>query len=145
MVSDLNTHHHAELAAVELRAVLGRLTRLLRAAHSFSFTQGAVLGHLDDEGAMTTTALAAAENVRQQSMAQTVADLEAAGLVARTPDQHDRRQILIELTDRGREVLEEDRRYREGWLTEAIVEALSPREQALLARAVPLLKRLAEK
>ena len=36
-------------------------------------------------GPQTTSALAAAERVRPQSMAQTIAELEAAGLVARRP------------------------------------------------------------
>ena len=45
-----------------------------------------------------------AERVRPQSMAQTIAELEADGLVDRTPDPNDRRQILIEPdATRGRE------------------------------------------
>lgn len=77
-------------------------------------------------------------------MAQTVAELEAAGLIARRPDPLDRRQALIELTEKGRQELTEDRAAREGWLADAIEARLTPEEQAILIQAVELLRRLAE-
>jgi len=124
--------------------VLGQLIRRLRAEHTFSISQGVVLARLDREGPQTTSALAAAERVRPQSMAQTVAELQAAGLVSRTPDPTDGRRVLIELTARGRETLGADRRRREGWLAEAMAAELTPDEQETLIRAVPLLRRLAQ-
>ncbi|HEY7397723.1 MAG TPA: MarR family transcriptional regulator [Gaiellaceae bacterium] len=131
-------------SASELRIVLGQLIRRLRAEHRFSISQGAVLARLDREGPRTTSALAAAERVRPQSMAQTVAELQSAGLVSRTPDPTDRRQVLIELTDGGRETLAADRRRREGWLADAMTHELTADEQETLIRAVPLLRRLAQ-
>ena len=130
--------------AAELRVVIGRVIRRLRAEHGFSLTHGAVLGRLDRDGALSTGDLAAAERVRPQSMGQTLAELEAGGLVSRRPDTVDRRRTLIEVTDHGREVLAEERARREGWLAEAIETGFSPREQDVLRRAVPLLDRLAE-
>jgi DNA-binding MarR family transcriptional regulator len=132
------------LVASELRVVLGQLMRRLRAEHRFPLTQGAVLGRLDREGPGSVSDLAAAERVRPQSMAQTVQDLEADGLVARRPDPHDRRRALVELTAQGRAALEADRRHRVGWLAQAISEDLSPAEQAALNDAVDLLRRLAD-
>ena len=130
--------------ASDLRVVLGQLIRRLRTEHRFPLSQGTVLGRLDREGPQTTSALAASERVRPQSMAQTIGDLEGDGLVARRPDPTDGRQILIELTEEGRQTLEADRRHREGWLTDAIAATLSQEEQQDLARAVPLLQRLAD-
>jgi DNA-binding MarR family transcriptional regulator len=130
-------------AASELRIVLGQLVRRLRREYSFPIGQASVLGRLDREGPLTTSELAAAERVRPQSMAQTLAELEPAGLIARRPDETDRRRVLIELTDRGRERLREDRRRREGWLAEAIAAELSADEQETLIEALPLLRRLA--
>jgi DNA-binding MarR family transcriptional regulator len=132
------------LVASELRVVLGQLVRRLRAEHRFSLSHGAVLARLDREGARSTSDLAAAERVRPQSMAQTVSDLEAEGLIKRRPDPADARRALIELTDEGRETLEADRRHREGWLMQAIAEGFSEQEQQALAEAVPLLTRLAD-
>src|ERR687883_1422848 len=115
--------------ASELRVVLGQLVRRLRAEHRFPLAHGAVLGRLDREGPQSVSDLAAKERVRPQSMAQTVGDLEADGLVERRPDPDDRRRALVSLTDTGRAALEADRRHREGWLAEAIAAELSPDEQ----------------
>jgi DNA-binding MarR family transcriptional regulator len=132
------------LLASELRIVLGQLMRRLRAEHRFSLSQGAVLGRLDREGTMSIGDLAIAERVRPQSMTQTVADLEADGLIERRPDPADGRRILLALTESGRLTLLEDRRRREGWLAGALVQDLSAEEQRCLLEAVSLLRRLAD-
>lgn len=134
----------AELAATasELRLVLGQLVRRLRVENTFPIGQASVLSRLDREGEQTTAELAAAERVRPQSMAQTLGELEADGLIARRDDPADGRRVLIEVTLRGRERLAEDRARREGWLAEAIA-TLSAKEQRALLDAVPLLRRLA--
>jgi DNA-binding MarR family transcriptional regulator len=132
------------LTASELRVVLGQLMRRLRAEHRFSLAHGSVLGRLDREGAMSTSDLAAAERVRPQSMAQTVSELEADGLISRHPDPADGRRALLELTEKGRRTLQVDRRQREGWLIQAIVDGFDEHEQQVLAEAVPLIARLAD-
>jgi DNA-binding MarR family transcriptional regulator len=124
--------------------VISRLIRRLRIEHSFSISHAAVLGRLERAGAQTTSALAVAERVKPQSMAQTVAELVTDDLVSRRPDPSDRRQTLIELTELGREALVRERARRDGWLAGAIAEALSPGELAILEQAVPLLGRLAD-
>ena len=130
--------------ASELRVVLGQLMRRLRTEHRFPIHLGAVLGRLDREGPVSVSDLAAAEKVRPQSMAQTVGELEADGLVKRRPDPDDRRRALVELTPAGRETLEEDRSRRVGWLVSAI-EELPVRDQVVLARATAIIGRLAER
>jgi DNA-binding MarR family transcriptional regulator len=130
--------------ASELRVVLGQLMRRLRAEHRFPIHQGAVLGRLDRQGPASVSDLAAAEKVRPQSMAQTVGELEADGLVKRRPDPDDRRRALVELTPAGRDTLEDDRGRRVGWLVTAI-DDLSARDQAVLARATAIIGRLAER
>jgi DNA-binding MarR family transcriptional regulator len=140
----METALDSTLLASELRLVLGQLMRRLRAEHRFSLSQGAVLGRLDREGTKSIGDLALAERVRPQSMTQTIADLEAIGLIARRPDPADGRRILVELTELGLRTLEEDRRQREGWLARAIAEDLSAEEQRVLMQALALLRRLAE-
>jgi DNA-binding MarR family transcriptional regulator len=132
------------LLASELRVVLGGLIRRLRAERRFSLSQASVLGRLDREGTMSIGDMAVAERVRPQSMTQTIADLEADGLIERRPDPSDGRRILVELTAQGRQTLEQDRREREGWLARAIAEDLSAQEQQLLMRSLALLRRLSE-
>jgi DNA-binding MarR family transcriptional regulator len=131
------------LIASELRVVLGQLIRRLRAEHRFPLAQATVLGRLDREGLLSVSDLAAAERLRPQSMAQTVAELEADGLVSRSPDPGDGRRALVALTELGRGVLLEERARRDGWLAEAIA-GLTPDEQAVLRDAAGLLRRLAE-
>jgi DNA-binding MarR family transcriptional regulator len=128
--------------ASELRLVLGQLIRRLRAEYSFPVAQASVLSRLDRDGPQTTSALAAAERVRPQSMAQTLAELETSGLIARSPDPGDRRRVHIELTSQGRERVLEGRGRREDWLAAAIAAELEPDEQRTLLAAVPLLQRL---
>jgi DNA-binding MarR family transcriptional regulator len=133
----------AELAH-ELRETIGRLVRRLRQEPGPPAPQLAVLGRLEREGAASISDLAAAERMRPQSMAQTVHDLEAAGLVSRRPDPDDRRRQLVELTGAGRELLRTTRARREGWLTDALERELSAEERAALARALALLGRVAD-
>jgi DNA-binding MarR family transcriptional regulator len=133
------------LLASELRAVLGQLVRRLRTQHRFPLAQGTVLGRLDRQGAMGVSDLAAAERVRPQSMAQTVADLESAGMVTRRPDPLDGRRAFVELTPHGLATLQADRRDREGWLARTIAEDLDAAERVTLHRSVELLRRLADR
>jgi DNA-binding MarR family transcriptional regulator len=130
--------------AGELRVVIGRLVRRLRAEHGMSLSHGSLIGRLDRDGTSSIGALAKAERVRPQSMTQTVAELEAEGIVRRRGDPHDGRRALIELTDTGRAGLAMDRAKREGWLAQAIERELTESERRLLERALPLLERLAE-
>jgi DNA-binding MarR family transcriptional regulator len=130
--------------AGELRAVLGQLMRRLRAENTRPQSQLSVLSRLDRGGAQTTSGLAAAEQMRPQSMAEVVAELQADGFVERTPDPGDRRQLLVALTRAGKDFIRRERRRREDWLSQGIAEELSAREQAVLVEAVTLLRRLAE-
>jgi DNA-binding MarR family transcriptional regulator len=131
-----------ELAS-RLRVVLGRLFRRLRSEHRFPISHAAVLGRLDRDGPQSTADLAAAERMRPQSMAQTLSELEAQGLISRRADPADGRRTLLEVTAAGRATLADDRRRREGWLAQAIEQQLSARERAVLAQALELLERLA--
>ncbi len=130
--------------ASELRVVLGRLIRRLRSEHKYGLTQTAVLGRLDRHGPQPTGQLARSEGVRPQSMSQTVAELEALGLVSRSADASDGRRSLVALTPTGREALHEDRAQREGFLAELIDEKLEPEERELLGHAVALLRRISD-
>jgi DNA-binding MarR family transcriptional regulator len=134
-----------EALASDLRVVIGQLVRRLRAERrDLTLAQMTVLGRLDRVGPCGVSDLAAGERVRPQSMASTVAALQAGGLVSRAPDPGDRRRVLIALTPAGREALAVDRRRREGWLADAIRGDLSPKEQRALADAAVLLARIAE-
>jgi len=131
--------------AHEFRETLGRVIRRLRAEGGQPpVGQMAVLGRLDREGPASTSDLAAAERMRPQSMAQTVRDLESAGLVSRRPDPDDGRRALVELTPAGLDRLHTTRARREGWLAELFEREFTGAERETLRDALPLLRRIAD-
>jgi DNA-binding MarR family transcriptional regulator len=132
------------LLAHELRETIGRLVRRLRAEPGPSVGRMAVLGRLDRDGPASISDLAGRERMRPQSMAQTVHDLESAGLVSRRPDPADGRRAFIELTTAGLDQLQTTRARRETWLTEALERELDADERALLHEALALLSRIAD-
>lgn len=133
--------------ASDLRVLLGRLRRRLREetpSDGLSWPQLVALARLEREGPASVTGLAHAEGMRPQSMGPTVAALEEAGLVLGTPDPADGRRTLYAPTDAGRERVLALRAAREDWLARTLHARLSDAEQAELARAVELLRRLAD-
>jgi DNA-binding MarR family transcriptional regulator len=140
----MNVATDSAVLASELRLIVGRLVRRMRAEGRLPLAQIAVLGRLERGGPATVSALATAERVRPQSMSQTVSELEADGLVTRRPDPTDRRQLLVEVTDAGHATLADERRHREGWLARAIADDLSPAERRALEAALEPLRRLAD-
>jgi len=88
--------------------------------------------------------LARQERLQPQSLTRIIAELDQRGLVARRPDAADRRQVLIDITPQGRELLVLDARQQNAWLAAAMDTKLTGTEQALLVLAGKLLDRLAE-
>ena len=81
---------------------LGRRLRVERSGDDLTLTQLSVLGTLARYGALPIGEIAAHENVKPPSMTRTVAYLEELGLVTRRPSATDGRQVVVDLTDRGR-------------------------------------------
>jgi DNA-binding MarR family transcriptional regulator len=134
----------ADLAAT-LRIGVARLSRRIRVERSgddLTFNQLSVLGTLSRYGALPVGEIAAHENVKPPSMTRTVASLEDLGLVTRRPVATDGRQVLVDLTDEARAVMDADRRRRDAWLVQQLSD-LSPAELSLLVEVAPILERLA--
>jgi DNA-binding MarR family transcriptional regulator len=105
-------------------------------------SQTAVLSRLDKDGEASVSDLAAAEHVRHQSIATTVAALRGRGLVDRRQDPHDGRRQLVFVTDRGHDFLEDRRRTGEGWLTRALEDHCTEAERIALIEAAAVLERI---
>lgn len=132
--------------AVDLRLSVMRLARRLRAQRGpGDLALGCVtaLGHLEREGAATTSELAAAERITPQSMARSVGELVGRGLVRRAPHPSDGRQTLLQITPQGKRFIARYRQRRDAWLTWAMGEQLTDVERDLLVLAARLLDRLA--
>jgi len=137
----------AARGARDLRVVFSRLRRRLKdlaTGNDLTPSQTAVLTRLWKEGASSTSALAAAERVRPQSMAAIVAALEDRGLIQRASDPDDGRRRVITLTRTGHKRAESDRQAREEWLARALQDQFSERERRVIVEALSLLQRLTE-
>jgi len=132
--------------ASELRFSVARLSRRLRNEREpdnpLSVAALSALGILFREGECTIGTLASHERVQPPSMTRTVNCLVEDGYAVRRPHETDGRQVLVDLTDQGREMLLADRRRRDAWLARRLRE-LTPDERAVLREAAPLIQRLA--
>ncbi len=146
-MSDQSGEADTAALARDLRVLLGKLKRRLREQTQWgdlTWSQVSALSRIERDGPATVTTLARAEGMRPQSMGSNVAALQAAGLVSGAPDPNDGRQTLLSLTEACRNWVKAGRAAREDWLARAIQTNLAPAERDDLARAIALLKRLAD-
>ncbi len=132
--------------ASSLRFSVARLGRRLRNERDSDSELGlgslSVLGLLFREGPCTVGQLATLERVQPPSMTRTVGCLVDGGYAVRRKDASDGRQVVVEISDHGRDTVLKDRRRRDAWLAQRLKE-LTPEERAVLRAAAPLLERLA--
>src|ERR1700761_8932911 len=124
-----------------------RLRRQLRSVATgggLTPSQTAVLTRLWKDGSSSTSALAAAEQVRPQSMATIVAALDQHGLIRRAAAPKEGRRQVIPLPTAGRRRAESDRQVREEWLARAMQERYTERERCVILDALSLLQRLTD-
>jgi DNA-binding MarR family transcriptional regulator len=129
--------------ASDLRLACMRISRRVRfestqvvAPHQFS-----VMARLEDT-ALTPRSLAEIERVSPPSMTRTVAGLVERGLVIRTDDPLDGRQVFISLTPQGLLLLMETRRRRDAWMATRL-KGITADEREVLIRATAILTRVA--
>lgn len=131
----------------EFRMATFRLARRLRAERAvdaMSDGQFAVLATLKVFGPHTLGELAERERVSPPSMNRTVNCLAGDGYVERHPDPNDGRKVIIELTEAGRDVVDETVRRRDAWLEEALAQ-LPDDQRATLRAAAAIMRKVAER
>ena len=132
--------------ASELRVSVMRLARRLRNERDPENPLGvgaiSVLGVLLRHGESTIGQLASHERVQPPSMTRTVNCLVDDGYAVRRPSDTDGRSTLVEISDKGRQILLADRRRRDAWLARQLKD-LTPDERELLRDVAPLIERLA--
>ncbi|MFE4002451.1 MarR family winged helix-turn-helix transcriptional regulator [Nocardioides sp. YIM B13467] len=120
-----------------------RLVREVSTAGDVSPTAATVLAGLARTGPQRVTDLARVAGVSQPAMTQLVNRLTQQGMLARVADDADRRAVLVEVTDAGREVLETRRGQRAGVLDAALAR-VSAEDRVAIAAALPALDRLVD-
>jgi len=135
--------------ATSLRISVSRLARRMRAERvaqglqpELSDSQLAALAALEKH-TMTPGELAEHEKVQPPSITRVIASLEERGLIQRLPHPSDRRQVVLTVTDSGRDVVRQVRQLREAWLARRLRD-LTPAERSVLREAVPILERLSQ-
>ena len=131
-----------------LRAVIGRLSRLLRPtptarAAGLSPTRISVLFTVVREGPIRLSDLAEAESINPTQLSRAIAQLVDAGLVERSADEGDRRAAWLEPTAEGRKLTKRIRRERTDALNVAL-EALDADERERIIAALSSLEHLAD-
>jgi DNA-binding MarR family transcriptional regulator len=118
-----------------------RRLRNQRVDTSVTLTHLAALSTLQRNGPMSPGELAAQERVQPPSMTRVVVALEGMGLVTRTPHPTDGRQVIIGLTPAAEDLLSEEARAREAWLSSRLQE-LTAQERAVLREAAEIMEKL---
>jgi DNA-binding MarR family transcriptional regulator len=134
-VLDIATRLHS--AAIRLL----RGVRIADAETGLSAPKLSALSVLVFGGPQSLTSLARAEQVTAPTMSKLAADLEAEGLIAKRVDRHDKRAVRLEVTAKGRALMEEGRRRRLALLTRRMAR-LGAAERAVLDHAAALMLRL---
>src|SRR6204780_178712 len=137
--------------ATAMRISISRLARRLRVERLglggpetvLSDIQLAALAALERHDAMTPGELAEHEKVQPPSMTRVIAVLEERGLVRRAAHPTDRRQVILTVTQAGRDLVQLVRLRREAWLAQRLQE-LTPEERVTLLAAAPILEKLSQ-
>jgi DNA-binding MarR family transcriptional regulator len=133
-------------AAARLRAVIGRLSRRLRATVAGSGltpSQTSVLFTIVKSGPVGLSELARIEGINPTMLSRIAAILTDAGLIRRSSDPSDRRSAFVQATSAGVRMRERIQRERALALG-AHVQELDERQRQALWEALPVLEELAD-
>ncbi|MDP9862032.1 MULTISPECIES: MarR family winged helix-turn-helix transcriptional regulator [Streptosporangium] len=145
-------HPDHDHTARDLRIAVGRLARRIRQiyatvddASGITFTELTVLSRLERQGPSTSAALASSEQVTPQAIGTALGALAQRGLVSRAPDPADGRRVVTRITEAGRHVLGDRTHAVTEQIGRAVGDTMDAEERRRLARALPLLERLADR
>lgn len=139
-------HTQIDRIAEELLAVVPQLHRMMTSEARregnghVSVPQIRLLAELR-HGPQTMSALARQQHVSPQAVCDLVHDMLERGWLTRMPNEHDRRQQLLSVTERGQVALAEAREHALRQLTPRLHD-LSDTELHILAAALPTLQRV---
>jgi DNA-binding MarR family transcriptional regulator len=134
-------------SATRLRAVIGRLSRELRATPAgidaaLTPTRISLMLSIDRGGPVRLGELGESEGINPTMLSRSVTQLVDAGLVARTSDSGDRRAAWVQATEAGHALAERMREERTAAINAALT-GLSPGDRRMLEQAIPALEALA--
>lgn len=133
----------ADSMLVASRALLGIVARSVSSAlEVVTLPQFRVLVVLAAEGPLRVTTLAQRMGAVPSTFSRTLDRMVTGGWVLRTENPDSRREVLVQLTDRGRQLVDEVTSRRRAEI-EAALQGLSPQERKTLTAALEAFNRAA--
>jgi len=131
--------------AVRLRRALVLLRRQAwkNGPSDLTLSQASALATVVRSGPLSVGQLADAEALPSPAVTRLADKLEEAGLIGRRPNPNDRRGVLLEATQAGRELMAERDEARNAWLAGRL-STLALADQRVLQEAIAILERVAE-
>jgi DNA-binding MarR family transcriptional regulator len=139
----MNTTTLASSLRLAISGLYKGLRKTISSMAGCSMTEIETVGHIARHQRIQPTELATLTRVTPQSMSQILTSMEKAGIIRKTPDKEDKRKVYISLSPAGQDLLEQTRYERDAWLKKMIDETLTKEETDILARAIPILNKLA--
>ena len=131
-----DTGHDLVTGIVQLANLLTRRMGVVFQHAGVTAQQWSVLTILAASEPMTLADIARAMRVSKQNMTGMIARLEQLGLAERAGDPNDLRSARVQLTRRGRSLVEKHQAMYQDWLLELGGGALSPRDLQALSRMI---------
>ena len=111
---------------------LANQARRERSDRRMTLTQAAILGQLYRHGSLLPSEIAEFEQLLAPSVTRALNTLEQRGLVERSKGKGDRRQVVITITDEGRQVIEADRARRNNFFNGALNSLAEPARRRVI-------------
>lgn len=108
-----------------------------------SMPQFSILMQLHHKGACGVSNISERFDISNAAASQLVEKLVQGGFIKREEDPHDRRAKLLNLTDKGRKLIEQGIEQRYGWMEE-LADKLSAEERAKVSEALNILTEAAQ-
>ncbi len=138
---------HIESITSALRQSVSSLHKMLRRqtaeVAAYSMTELETIGLLARNNSMLPTELATRTRITTQSMSQILKKMEEQGIIERTPSEEDKRKVYISLTKEGKKLVAHVQYSKDIYLEELIERILTTKEKEILAKAIPVLTKLA--
>ncbi|HLO30635.1 MAG TPA: MarR family transcriptional regulator [Anaerolineales bacterium] len=112
-------------------------------ATGLSMPQFGILMQLHYRGNCGVSDISGRFDITNAAASQLVDKLVQSGLIQREEDPHDRRAKLLNLTDKGRELIQRGTEERYRWIDE-LVGKLTPEERAQISEALNIMTRAAQ-
>ncbi len=132
---------------LSLRTAIASLHKTLRKQMAqttvYSMTELETIGLIARHTTILPTELASLTRITTQSMSQILKKIEGQGIITRTPSEEDRRKVYVSLTSQGKKLVKDAQYHKDQYLHELIDQTLTSKEKDILAKAMPVLTKLA--